>query len=108
MATIEVERVQTEQPAAVDEVGQVLLRAADILRESGWCRYRTRREDGARCAIGAIGEAAAGSGRKYIYAYDRMADALGIRDIGIGFWNDRPERTKEQVIEAFERAAYRV
>ena len=112
---------QDTRPAQVDEVGKVLLDAAAILERDGWCQGEILSFDGRRCALGAIGEAAGafpvgdkilfddvrpGTGQLYLDVTERLRKSLGLGEIGIGFWNDRPERTQETVVEALTRAAY--
>lgn len=90
----------------VDEVGQALLNAADVLRRDGWCQGESRDPQGRHCALGALMEA--GSVTAVMRGGVRLKRSLGLEDTSVAFWNDRPERTKEQVIEALERAAYGV
>lgn len=98
--------VQPEPLAAPDPV---LLRAAEILRERGFCQGPWR-VGGPLCTAGAVGQAAEELGivRPEMEArLLRLAGALG----GSAFpdvhsWNDAPGRTADEVVEALERAAY--
>jgi hypothetical protein len=83
-----------------------LLQAADVLRERGWCQHSL--SDGGRfCAEGAIREAVDGTLAK-TSPLDRarglLKKHLGVKYIAV--WNDDPGRTKEQVIDALETAAW--
>jgi hypothetical protein len=85
----------------------VLLEAADLLRERGWCQHFL--SDGGRfCAEGAIRKAAEGTlaktSLKFIQARGLLKKHLGAKYIAV--WNDDPRRTKKQVIEALEAAAW--
>lgn len=90
------------EPAAkpLDEIGQVLMKAADILRTGGWCQIHFNKRTGEHCMIGAIQEAA---------NYTQPATDIAHRAVlmhGYGMcWNDRKGRTKEEVIAALEKVA---
>lgn len=43
-----------ETEPKVDAIGERLLKAAQIIRERGWCQGQLRHESGAVCAMGAI------------------------------------------------------
>ncbi len=87
---------------------RVLLKAADILREHGWCQGTIRDRQGRRCAVGAILMADLMVGAAFALPRSPYAD-LAMRkmlpDQGVSTWNDEPGRTVEEVIEAMERAA---
>jgi len=106
--TIEYPDVQTRrEPLATPD--PVLLRAAEIVRERGFCQGPWR-AGGPLCAAGAVSQAAKDLGfvRPEMEArLRRFAAALGgvaVRDIHR--WNDAPERTAGEVAEALQRAAY--
>lgn len=111
-ATVEVERPETvsvpkRDVEQLDETGQVLLRAADIIRKNGWAGAHKWGNPGhPRCVMGAIDEASwRDDGTFYGYARpaDRFEASIGFR-YGVN-WNNEPGRTQEQVVEALERAA---
>lgn len=89
-------------------VSEVLDRAADVLEEDGWCQYSMHDELGRYCALGAIKavtpdpDAFAERG----YATRALRDYLSpTRPFQISKWNDNPDRTKEEVIDALQQAA---
>jgi len=95
----------------LDEVGQCLMRAAQIIRERGWCQGVACDETGAVCLVGAIydiREKAADI--PYEFAKSEPEPAYSAYKImerrnQIGPWNDEPRRTAEEVIAALEAAA---
>ncbi|MGH3116525.1 MAG: DUF6197 family protein [Gaiellales bacterium] len=106
--TIEYPDLQKQrEPLATPD--PVLLRAAEIVRERGFCQGPWR-VGGPLCAAGAVSQAAEELGfvRPEMEARLRQfADALGgsaHRDVHS--WNDAPGRTAEEVAEALQRAAY--
>lgn len=114
MAIIERE-VVVEPPKLLDldEAGRALMQAADMIRRQGWFQkncsdYDDDETRGPQCAALAIGNC----GNHSSEPYWRFATSLGFKSNGfnnhhnfIWNWNDTPGRTKEQVIEALERAA---
>jgi hypothetical protein len=82
----------------------VLLEAAAIV-ERGWCQFQSghRRKDGARCATGAIDDAAGGDINLSVDAFEALCRVID--GTHIATWNDAPERTKADVIAALHRAA---
>jgi hypothetical protein len=80
-----------------------LLDAQEII-ERGWCQHALE-ADGGVCAIGAINKAL--TGNAHIMGehgpYGALIDAIG--SVSIADWNNAPKRTKDEVIEAFGRAA---
>ena len=110
---------EVQAPEKLVEPDPVLLRAAEIVRER-WCQHGWH-PDGAdtrgintRCAGNAIVEA---EGRfqdgapTWTDGQRRFSLAMGWGDWGatrMFLWNDTPGRTREEVAEALERAAYGV
>ena len=97
----------------LDEEGRILHAAADLLEISKW--YRGGDEDLHYCYEGiclfiAIWDAKIEGGTKCIVkdrAADRVMKYLGFSNRSQGTaWNDAPDRTKEQVVEALRNAAY--
>lgn len=81
------------------KTAQTLLKAADIIRERGWCQNTLEDDDGHVCAVNAIILAGGlGSG-----ASGLVRDFVGAGSL-VG-WNNAPERTAEEVIAAFENTA---
>jgi hypothetical protein len=106
--TSEYSNLQTE-PEQLATPDPVLLRAAEIVRERGFCQGPWR-PGGPLCAAGAVSQAAEELGfvRPEMEArLRRFAAALGgvaVRDVHR--WNDAPERTAGEVAEALQRAAF--
>ena len=84
----------------VDEVGQALLKAADFIEEYGWCQGRVEESDGRVCMLGAISYVTDGHWNS---PYKKIASLLGVPG---SVWNDRPERTAEEVTAFLRHAAY--
>jgi hypothetical protein len=84
---------------------QMLMEAREQL-DQGWCQHRTRQR-GSACMIGSL----------EISDYDAFIEAerllLGaIRDLGhsqvsVPAFNDAPARTKQQVLQVYDRAIQR-
>lgn len=91
---------------AVAEVRDVLLTAAHLLAQHGWCQRQSRSGSGALCVVAAI--AAAAGGAKTLE--DRAHHALEVWVIwhsnhdSVAEWNDAPERTKDEVLHALRHA----
>lgn len=104
-------RAEAETPASLDEVGRVLMKAAEIIRERGWCQNRFEDSAGRVCAMGAL-KVAAGMPADIMGAVlppaafkarDRLQNHLNGR--GPHKWNDDADRTADEVIAALESAA---
>jgi hypothetical protein len=86
---------------------RTLLQAADIIRERGWCQHvLVDPLSGGFCAEAAIRQAADGTPAKISLKSMPARALLEKRVETIPIWNDAPGRTKEQVIEALEAAAF--
>ena len=117
-----VEREVVEAPVT-DPVTtrDVLVRAADLLTEFGWCQYANARtanglstwyensEAVSFCLYGAAHRAAADLGLPAMAANPILAEALGGSPVELVSWNNAPERTSQEVVarlrEAAEKAA---
>ncbi len=118
MSVIERERVE----APVVTEADVLNRAADLLEEFGWLQLKMcpegwnalGRTQGPFCLVGAITRA------RLDFGGDMFNDGVGVSlteqaaklvdpdsDGHPDFWNDSPDRTKEEVISALREAAAR-
>jgi hypothetical protein len=97
------------QPEPLAAPDPVFLRAAEIVRERGFCQGPWR-VGGPLCAAGAVGQAAEALGFARWEMEGRLlqfADALGgSAFLDVHSWNDAPGRTAGEVAEALERAAY--
>jgi hypothetical protein len=97
------------QPEPLAAPDPVFHRAAEIVRERGFCQGPWR-VGGPVCAAGAVGQAGEELGFSRPEMEARLlqfADALGgsvFEDVHS--WNDAPGRTAGEVAEALDRAAY--
>jgi hypothetical protein len=83
---------------------EIILGAIERLERHGWCQGRSI-HGAERCVFGAIRGAAWSFGGDWSGATCRRFErANGITQDEIAYWNDEPERTKEEVIEALRRA----
>jgi hypothetical protein len=89
----------------VDEIGQILLAAANYLESHGWCQHRLYSQDNMACAVGAIRMVTKGEGKENL-ARMRLARVAGCQWQTIPKWNDQKGRTAKQVIDAFRKAAH--
>jgi hypothetical protein len=116
------DKLDVELPLAkpvVDEVGQVLLKAADLIKERGLAKGTQRDTDGSLCVHGAISVALFGEPWKVggdtepeerLGAFLASINAPLLRTHALAvivcdYWNNAPERTQEEVIAALEAAA---
>ncbi len=89
----------------VDEVGKVMLKAADYIEEHGHCKHVLCDDKGAVCIRGAL--IRVGSFTQLTKAELRLKE-FGIpwnERVGVVDWNNAPERTGEEVIAALRAAA---
>jgi hypothetical protein len=94
---------------------QKMLEAADIIEERGHCKGVVENEQGNVCLYGALCFAFAGTAKMFYAAgaHDatvRVGEYLGLNGpFGAGSaavrWNNAPERTKEDVVNALRGAA---
>lgn len=94
----------SETKYLVDEVGQVLLDAADYIEKHGWCQGNYCDPLGRVCALGALNIVSCGIPNHT----EGIAINAAIRlmwNLRITQWNDHPERTKEEVIAALRKVA---
>lgn len=96
--------------------GQILAAAADHIERYGWRQDSLTLSDKARCAVTALGEVS--WGRDMVEARRKAGLALAIEistererehlgylpNFIIAAWNDRPHRTKEEVVAALRNA----
>ncbi len=98
-----------DKEVLLDEVGEILLKAADYIDKHGWCQRRAFIGKKA-CLLGAvaavidggIGTATITPTAAYEKAYCRLAKLVS----GMGNWNDAPGRTKDEVVAVLRTAAY--
>jgi hypothetical protein len=84
-----------------------LLRAAELLERDGWCQGALVK-NGAFCAMGALHKATDRDRKAYMSSLYRLMAFLGQHHGGtrnIIDWNDQPERTADEVIDALRAAA---
>lgn len=77
-------------------------KAADYIREHGWCQGTMRDEKGRVCAMGATEYCGAENWGQLVDAAFR--NELGGK-IGVVQFNDRPGRTVEEVLAVFDKIA---
>jgi hypothetical protein len=101
-----------EEKIAVKELWrQVLREAAEVIKQRGWIQGRLRDKQGRVCAIGAIShvfdtDLALRCGA--VGAEQNLRKYLSIDggdEITIASWNDKPGRTKEEVVQAMLHVA---
>jgi hypothetical protein len=91
---------------------QALLNAAQYIRDNGWCQHKLELPSGEVCAYGAMSRATYGKEAhtlsEAVGLFSKYCVSAGLIQPNGSFptWNDTPGRTKEEVIEALEKAAY--
>lgn len=95
-----------------EEIASRLELAADKIEKHGWVQGMYFGDDGRICASTAL-QLACGSGRIFLNKATRpvlvgacefaLADATGHTNIEL--WNDRGDMTKQDVLDAFRKAA---
>jgi hypothetical protein len=110
----------------LEKAAEILEKAAEILEVNGHCKWALRDAQGRHCALGAINQALVGDpfdlkGAGWLIV-NRFASAIlphvndGLPVVAVATcfnepvdllvdWNNRPERTGADVIEAFRLAA---
>lgn len=103
-----------EKPEVVDEVGQIILKARDLLSDpKRWCRdeYIAQGERISYCIVGALKTA---SGQLNIFAScnplaeaarDRVGRILPKSFVHVHEFNDAPTTTHAMVLDLLDRAA---
>lgn len=102
--------------APVDDWRLILLKAADLVRERGLAKGRQQDSEGRVCLHGAICIAATGQPHTYADAAceagDRVVGYLVDQGVtylrgcaGAAGWNNKPERTADEVIAILETVA---
>lgn len=95
---------QAAAPIAVGPIGAILLNAANEIVKRGHCKHMMYGPEGQVCAVAAIVTT-----MHFIYdvkpseVFDHVKKYLNIPDLPD--WNNKPERTQEEVIAAFRGAA---
>jgi hypothetical protein len=100
--------IEVRKPAEVKVVTRrdVLLRAADLLEEFGWCQGEFgSKEDGSFCLYGAVDTAHSDLTGKPGWAPREFGIFLHKRLGGCASWNDDPGRTKAEVVARLREAA---
>ncbi len=108
-----------EVETGVDEVGTLLERAADAIERFGHTKYKLGSKKEGFCLIGAIYYAHCGDAHSFSYApiiiqaIREVESILPNEDMyfntpNLVTWNNRPERTRQEVIRILkETAAHR-
>lgn len=97
-------KTYTDKPVPVEPIEawrKALLDAAEYIRVHGWCQHVHRNSSGNVCAIGALKEVAA----PIVESAAHMVMIRYLGSVPVSWWNDAPERTAEEVVEALLSAA---
>jgi hypothetical protein len=87
-------------PVQLDDVTKLLIEGRERIERGGFCKARFK-SGTAFCTLGAIGWGERPSETK-IEARRRLSAAVGTDRIP--HWNDAPERTKQDILDAFDAA----
>lgn len=87
----------------VDEVGAVLLEAAEIIKFRGWCQFNFESSAGSVCAVGAIEIAADGELHLVAEACTRLAAFINHQNVPQ--WNDGKHQSMANVVASIRAAA---
>lgn len=93
------------------DVAKVLETAAEVINERGWCQGIYRKDSGEVCAIGALVTADCRlelGGQAYPRAVGAVSGAAHRLDpevMSVVEWNDRPGRTKDEVVQLLRDTA---
>lgn len=86
-----------------EQVALLLEEAAENIKEYGWVQQTMGSTKKGFCAVGAVEHCpqryTRGAARAYIHLVDATKSSV------LSAWNDKPERTKRQVLAAFAKAA---
>jgi hypothetical protein len=86
----------------LDPTADLLRRAKAVVEEKWWRGSAARPDEAGDCPVLAIAKVAGG---RPMGAVERFMRAIGATDlIHVYTWNDDPERTKAQVLAAFDAA----
>lgn len=84
------------------------LKAADYIEQHGWCQQVLQDMDGRVCLLGALSFVASGSlcSVRLVGQVGRYLKRTGLTKRGTAVvWNDKPGRTKEEVVAVLRGAA---
>lgn len=98
-----------------DRVADILETAADEIEARGWCQDRRVNELGEVCAVGALHKAME---RLHTRGWCRVGNPANedyrtataqlksvVKNLSIPVWNDKDNRTKQEVLDALRLAA---
>lgn len=97
----------------MSKVTDTLRAAVELLEIYGWCQGSLGNTSIGFCAVGAINAASRGLAhspldkqQRHGKACERLFSAINghTHRYGVASWNDDPDRTKDEVLEAFRRA----
>lgn len=91
----------------------LLRRAADLLDQpNAWCQGQFVNSRGQHCAVGALTHARdhllslEAANICYVKAHRHLTSYVRTRSFsGVAAWNDKPERTKQEVVDTLRAAA---
>jgi hypothetical protein len=96
-------------PAELDAASRLLLRTAEVIERQGWCQCYIGIANGQVCLEGALMIAAGKTPESVIIPNTVAGEAVSrVRaSVGMGAyqWNDKPGRTKEEVIAKLRAVA---
>ena len=78
---------------------KTLVDAADLIEKQGWCQHKYS-DQGRSCTMGAMTSM---HHFDIVKARENLSAVIGTSDITM--WNDAPERTAEEVVNALRKAA---
>src|ERR1700734_325160 len=108
MPVLEELPVEVEAPLT-HKANLILARAAEVIKRDGWCQGTYHNEKGNHCAIGAMLQAMKELGGAFTTPVNRVRARIHFCSVNsivcVPVWNDKLERTKEEVIAALEVAA---
>ena len=85
-----------------EQIGKVLLRAADIIEKRGWCQGRYSDYDGRFCAVGAILNVTESC---VLQQASRRFLAEHLPNQNVTAWNDVKNRRKKHIIDKMRAVA---
>jgi len=101
------------QPTQPTTISTLCLRAADVIRERGWCQETCMDEKGSVCLLGALLTAdgidllaAEVVSCSYLERVTERAIERHINHDSVPGWNDKEGRTVEEVIAVLEATAW--
>lgn len=107
---IETEARPQGEVKELDDASKLLLKAAAVIEDRGWCQWSYESLDGRVCLLGALKVAAGGSpnddeDEDSVVGIAKRAMAGAVGKVFVHSWNDHPNRTKEEVVAKLRAVA---